>query len=141
MSKASYFSTWVSVPMKTKKIFKRETTLAKNRLPLRRKRRYALFLENLPLFFKYRGQINSRNTRAHRSNFFRSASLIGSWISIVCFFCGTIRHSKPFATAETLRSLPVSAEARFPETFSQLPHARAAEKLSTFRIFAPATMP
>ncbi len=59
MTKASYFFNLGLSPHENEGIFNRETLRAKKRLPLRRKRRYALLLENLSLLFKYRRQIEN----------------------------------------------------------------------------------
>ncbi len=59
MTKASYFFNLGLSPHENEGIFNRETLRAKKRLPLRRKRRYALLLENLSLLFEYRRQIEN----------------------------------------------------------------------------------
>lgn len=59
MTKPSYFFNLGLTPHENEEIFNRETAQAQKSLPLRRKRRYALFLENLPQLFKYRRQIEN----------------------------------------------------------------------------------
>ncbi len=59
MTKASYLFNLGLTPHENEEIFNRENAQAKKHLPLRRKRRYALLLENLPLLFKYRRQIEN----------------------------------------------------------------------------------
>ncbi len=135
MTKASYFFNLGLSPHENEGIFNRETLRAKKRLPLRRKRRYALLLENLSLLFKYRRQIENFPKYANTPIEFLSLGFAYRQLDLRHLFllwdnpsfqalcdCGN--------TAVVPRSSPVSAEARFPETFSQPPYARTAKRPS-----------